>query len=73
VNIELIGKIVYPALKAGQPMWLDENAAMSSPESYVVQTPEADEDDESNGEDFESEEEEFLPPTSARGKGVKSK
>jgi hypothetical protein len=72
VSIELIGKIVYPALKAGQPMWLDENA-MSSPESYVVQTPEADEDDEMDGEEYESEEEEFLPPTSTRGKGVKSK
>lgn len=49
-----------PALKAGKALWVEDSDGMSSPESYVVKTPEADEEMD-DGEDYESEEEAYQP------------
>jgi len=54
-------------LKAGKALWVDDSDGASSPESYVVKTPEADEDEEMGDEvEYESEEEELVPKSSTR-------
>jgi hypothetical protein len=49
-----------PALRAGKALWVDESGGASSPESYVVKTPDADEDMD-EGPEYESEEEAYTP------------
>jgi len=48
-----------PALRAGKALWVDESGGASSPESYVVKTPEADEEMD-EGPEYESEEEAYT-------------
>jgi len=52
-----------PALRAGKALWVDESGGASSPESYVVKTPEADEEMD-EGPECESEEEAYTPKMS---------
>jgi hypothetical protein len=60
-----------PALRAGKALWADESGGASSPESYVVKTPEADEDMD-EGPEYESEEEEqAYTPRVTRGAPTK--
>ena len=62
-----------PALKAGKALWVDDSDGVSSPESYVVKTPEADDDEMDGVEEYESEEEErpYVPkPRGAPAKRV---
>jgi len=54
-----------PALRAGKALWVDESNTASSPESYVVKTPEAD-DDEVEEQEYESEEEAAIPKPKTR-------
>ena len=61
-----------PALKAGKALWVDDSDGGSSPESFVVQTPEADENEEmGDGMEYESEEEEAMPKTTTRNAPLK--
>ena len=61
-----------PALKAGKALWVDDADGGSSPESFIVQTPEADEDEGmGDGMEYESEEEEAMPKTTTRNAPLK--
>lgn len=60
-----------PALRAGKALWVDDSGGASSPESYVVKTPEGDDDMDEEPE-FESEEEEqAYTPKVTRGAPTK--
>jgi len=61
-----------PALKAGKALWVDDSDGRFSPESFVIKTPEADEDGEmEDGMEYESEEEEAMPKTTTRNAPLK--
>ena len=60
-----------PALRAGKALWVDESGGASSPESYVVKTPEANDDMDDEPEYESEEEEQVYTPKVARGAPTK--